>query len=98
MLTIGVNLLAFQKIADSKVMIYQEETTDTSSSPDPEKLKAFTELSTLDDETQEEYTSVLQELSVISTALQNISNNPELYVSASDKHLSLTRWERECKA
>ncbi|MFZ2256445.1 MAG: hypothetical protein WAW59_06780 [Patescibacteria group bacterium] len=82
-LTIIVNLVAFQNIADDKVLAYQQELENTVSSPDPEKLKAFTELSTLDDETREEYTAVLQELSIISTALQNISNNPELYVSAS---------------
>lgn len=82
-LTIWVNLFAFQNIADNKVKIYQAEITNTSNNPDPDKLKAFTELSELDTETQEEYTAVLQELSVISTALQNISDNPELYVSAS---------------
>ena len=78
-----MNLFAFQNIADNKVKIYQTEITNTSNNPDPDKLKAFTELSELDSETQEEYTAVLQELSVISTALQNISDNPELYVSAS---------------
>lgn len=82
-LTILVNLFAFQKIADNKVIIYQDEIALSSTNPDPDKLKAFTELWELDAETQEEYTAVLQELSVISTALQNISDNPELYVSAS---------------
>lgn len=78
-----MNLFAFQNIADHKVITYQEEIVDNSSTPDPEKLKAFTELSELDPDIQEEYTAVLQELSVISTALQNISDNPELYISAS---------------
>lgn len=93
-LTIIVNLVAFQNIADDKVLAYQQELENTVSSPDPEKLKAFTELSTLDDETREEYTAVLQELSIISTALQNISNNPELYVSASGSatSTSLSLW------
>lgn len=81
MFTILVNLFAFQSIADDKVAIYQDEITQIVASPDPDKLKAFTELSTLDDETRAEYTTALQELSTISTALQNISNNPELYVS-----------------
>ena len=89
-----MNLFAFQNIADDKVAIYQEEITQTVVSPDPDKLKAFTELSTLDDETRAEYTTALQELSTISTALQNISNNPELYVSwsGSATSTSLSLW------
>ncbi len=78
-----MNLFAFQSIADNKVRLYQNEIATISRNPDPEKLQAFTELSELDSETQAEYIAVLQELSVISTALQNISDNPELYVSAS---------------
>lgn len=79
-LTIVVNLVAFQSIADKKVIIYQKEIERTISAPDPEKLKAFTEFSTLDDKTRDEYNEVLNELSIISTALQNISDNPELYL------------------
>lgn len=78
-----MNIIAFQNITKSKIEIYQTEVGDTSNTPDPEKLKAFTELSTLDDETRDEYNAVLQELSTISTALQNISENPELYLSSS---------------
>ncbi len=78
-----VNLVAFQKIADRKVAIYQDETQVIVSIPDPDKLQAFTQLSELDADTQWEYQSALEELSTISTALQNISNNPELYISAS---------------
>ena len=82
-LTIFVNLFAFQNIADNNVIEYQQEITKNSHNPDPDKLQAFTEISKLDNATREEYMSVLQELSTISTALQNISDNPELYISAS---------------
>jgi hypothetical protein len=82
-LTILVNLFAFQKIADKKVILYQQEISTNTFTPNPEKLKAFTELSSLDTQTREEYTAVLEELSVISTALENISSHPELYISSS---------------
>lgn len=55
----------------------------TGSTPDPDKLKAFAEMNKLDAQTRADYMSVLQELSTISTALQNISDNPELYISSS---------------
>jgi len=76
-----VNLFAFQSIADKRVYLYQQEVEQLISAPDPDKLKSFAELSSLDEETREEYIILLQELSTISTALQNISTNPELYIS-----------------
>lgn len=81
--TIVVNLIAFQSIADRKVSLYQSETRETVSIPDPDKLQAFTKLGELDADTQGEYQTALEELSTISTALQNISDHPELYIGSS---------------
>lgn len=78
-----VNLVAFQIIADRLVPMYQQELDASKNTPDPDKLKAFAELSELDDETRQDYSDALNELSTISTALKNISTNPELYVGGS---------------
>lgn len=83
-----VNLVAFQSIAERKVAIYQDETQVAVSIPDPDKLQAFTKLGELDTDTQGEYKSALEELSTISTALQNISDHPELYIGSSGSSTS----------
>jgi two-component system, OmpR family, sensor histidine kinase BaeS len=83
-----VNLVAFQRSADRKVSIYQTETQVVVSIPDPDKLQAFTKLGELDADTQGEYKSALEELSTISTALQNISDHPELYIGSSGSSTS----------
>ena len=78
-----MNIVVFQSITKSKIQAYQTEIASNTTTPNPERLKAFTEISTLDDKTRDEYNAVLQELSTISTALENISTNPELYLSSS---------------
>jgi signal transduction histidine kinase len=70
------------------VAVYQSETQVSVSIPDPDKLQAFTKLSELDADTQGEYQSALEELSTISTALQNISDHPELYIGSSGSSTS----------
>lgn len=48
----------------------------------PEKLSTILDVSTLPTDKQDEYKEVVSELWLISTALQNISENPELYIQA----------------
>jgi hypothetical protein len=48
----------------------------------PEKLQAVLDISTLPGSKQDEYKAVINELSTISTSLQNISDNPSLYIQS----------------
>lgn len=48
----------------------------------PEKLQAVLDVSTLPGTKQDEYKAVVNELSTISTSLQNISENPSLYIQS----------------
>jgi hypothetical protein len=48
----------------------------------PEKLQAVLDVSTLPNTKQDEYKAVVSELSTISTSLQNISDNPGLYIQS----------------
>jgi hypothetical protein len=48
----------------------------------PEKLQAVLDVSTLPNTKQDEYKAVVNELSTISTSLQNISENPRLYIQS----------------
>ncbi len=46
----------------------------------PEKLQALFAVNYLDNSTQEDYQSAISELSNISSSLESLSKNPELYV------------------
>lgn len=80
-LTAFVNIVSFQYFSERYIGSYIEEISTGSISPNPEQLRAFIKLGTLDKKTQEEYASIIAELSNLSTAIENISKNPELYMS-----------------
>lgn len=80
-LTALVNVVAFQILSEKYFEWYISELATTDNTPDPEKLQAFLKLWTLDRSTREEYASIIAELSNLSTSLENISKNPELYMS-----------------
>lgn len=80
-LTAIVNVVGFQLFSQEAFKTYISELPNTDTTPDPEKLKAFLKLNTLDKKVREEYLSTISELSNLSNALENISKNPELYIS-----------------
>ena len=49
--------------------------------PDPDKLRALLQIGKLNKKDQAEYLAILAELSNLSTSIENISKNPELYMS-----------------
>lgn len=49
--------------------------------PDPDSIRALLQIGKLDKRDQAEYLAILSELSNLSTSIENISNNPELYMS-----------------
>ena len=55
--------------------------TDNQDTPDPERIRALLQIGKLDKRDQAEYLAILSELSNLSTSIENISNNPELYMS-----------------
>lgn len=79
-LTAIVNVVGFQLFSQEALKTYISELPSTENTPDPEKLKAFLKLNTLDKKVREEYLSTISELSNLSNALENISKNPELYI------------------
>jgi two-component system, OmpR family, sensor histidine kinase BaeS len=52
-----------------------------SDAPDPDKLRALLQIGKLDKRDQIEYLAIIAELSNLSTSIENISKNPELYMS-----------------
>jgi hypothetical protein len=79
-----VNIVAFHYFMGQLFVAYTEEITSNEQrgSLSPEKLKAVLDVSTLPDTKQDEYKAVVSELSTISTSLQNISENPSLYIQS----------------
>ena len=73
-------MVGFQLFSQEAFKTYISELPSTENTPDPEKLKAFLKLNTLDKKVREEYLSTISELSNLSNALENISKNPELYI------------------
>lgn len=80
-LTALVNITAFQYLSESHFRDYLANFETLSNTPDPEQLQAFIDLSKLDKGTQEEYAQIIAELSNLSTSLENIWQNPELYMT-----------------
>ncbi len=80
--TTVVNILAFQYFMSTLFVEYTREVqeNDQKSNLSPDKLRAVLDVSNLSSDKQEEYKTVVSELSTISTSLENISNNPELYI------------------
>jgi hypothetical protein len=50
-------------------------------SPDPNRIQALLQIGKLNKEDQAEYIAILSELSNLATSLENISENPELYMT-----------------
>jgi hypothetical protein len=86
LLTAIVNIGAFQFFSERNFSLYLAELTESSKllSPDPEKLKALLQIGKLDQTDQIEYLAILSELSNLTTSIENISKNPELYMSSRD--------------
>ena len=81
-LTVIVNIFAFQYFTESLLSDYLVRVSQvTGGSSDPEKLQALIRIGTLSPEMQREYAAVIDELSNLSSSLENISTNPELYIS-----------------
>lgn len=76
-----MNIGAFQIFSGKYFSIYIEELANTDVSPDPNRIQALLQIGKLNKEDQAEYITILSELSNLSTSLENISENPELYMS-----------------
>lgn len=82
--TAVVNIWAFQIFSDKYFSEYIEELAKTDVSPDPNRIQALLQIGKLNKDDQAEYIAILSELSNLSTSLENISENPELYMSNSN--------------
>lgn len=76
-----VNIWAFQVFSDKYFSEYIEELAKTDVSPDPNRIQALLQIGKLNKDDQAEYITILSELSNLATSLENISENPELYMS-----------------
>lgn len=77
-----MNLFAFQYFTESLLSDYLDRVSHIEgSTSDPEKLQALIRIGTLDPKMQKEYAAVIDELSNLSSSLESISANPELYIS-----------------
>ena len=82
-LTALVNIVAFQLLSERHFWEYIASIeTGGTIAPNPDQLKSFIQLSKLDKKTQQEYSEVISELSNLSNSIENISKNPELYMTA----------------
>lgn len=81
--TIFVNIVAFQFFVNQWFPTYTKEVIaiEQENALSPEKLSTIMDVGKLPDKTQNEYNEVISELSTITTSLQNISENPELYIA-----------------
>ena len=101
-LTAVVNIWAFQILSERYFNVYITELAQTNNqdTPDPDRIRALLQIGKLDKRDQAEYLAILSELSNLSTSIENISNNPELYMSnqnsSGDTMISipLTSWEK----
>ncbi len=81
-ITALVNIVAFQFISERHFWEYIASIeTGGTIAPNPDQLKSFIQLSKLDKKTQQEYSDVISELSNLSNSIENISKNPELYMT-----------------
>lgn len=80
-LTIALNIGGLSYFTDRAFLAYQDETRDDSFAPDPAVLDALANIDKLSPEKQAEYAAIIRELSTVSTALEDISQNPELYAN-----------------
>jgi hypothetical protein len=77
--TLIVNVFSFQNTLQNLFPKYLSRVETESSTSQNNQLDALVRIGQLDSEEQKEYTAVISELSNLSTALKNISENPELY-------------------
>lgn len=78
-LTAIVNIVAFQYFSERYFSTYISELTDQST-PDPDRIQALLQIGKLAKKDQAEYLAIFGELANISTSIENISKNPELYI------------------
>jgi signal transduction histidine kinase len=81
-LTAVVNIWAFQILSEKYFTQYLTELTTDEDSSDPDRIQALLQIGKLNTLDQAEYLAILSELSNLSTAIENISKNPELYMMA----------------
>lgn len=88
-LTIGVNIFAFRYFVSDLFPEYLSQISlGETDNPNPEKIEALLKVGKLDTGAQDDYKKVLNELSNLSTSLQNIAENPKLYISTSGAEIS----------
>ena len=78
-LTAIVNIAAFQYFSENYFSTYVGELSKDSA-PDPARIQALLQIGKLNKKDQAEYLAILSELASISTSIDNISKNPELYM------------------
>lgn len=88
-LTIGVNIFAFRYFVSDLFPEYLSQISlGETDNPNPGKIEALLKVGKLDTGAQDDYKKVLNELSNLSTSLQNIAENPKLYISTSGAEIS----------
>lgn len=80
-LTAIVNIGSFQYFSEVYFSTYVSELSKEST-PDPDRLRALLQIGKLDKKDQAEYLAIFSELANISTSIENISKNPELYMGS----------------
>jgi signal transduction histidine kinase len=83
LLTAIVNIAAFQVLSEKYFHIYISEISSGDTTPDPSSIKVLLQIGRLGTTDQAEYTTILWELANLSTSIENIGENPELYMSSS---------------
>lgn len=79
-LTAIVNIAAFQVFSEKYFTEYLSAIKENDT-PDPDRIRALLQIGKLAPEDQAEYATILAELSNLSTSIENITKNPELYMS-----------------
>lgn len=79
--TAVVNIMAFQYFSEKYFSTYVAELSKEST-PDPTRIQALLQIGKLDKKDQAEYLAIFSELANISTSIENISKNPELYMGS----------------
>lgn len=82
-LTLVINIFSLKYSIEKHFPVFIQETIKEETNYtkiNPEWLSAVASIQNLETETQEDYQSVLTELDNISSSLQNLSENPKLYI------------------
>jgi hypothetical protein len=78
-LTVVVNIFAFRYFIQTLFPLYLEKIAIENIGSNSDQLQAIIQIGQLGIEAQDEYTTVIKELSNLSSAIKNISTNPDLY-------------------